>query len=79
METYNGENRQERRKKRVFTPMIYFLSELTLAWLIISIANLSFQIFAWASWSYIAMFTIFTHTAYKTYSIYMRQKYLRTT
>ena len=74
MKTYNGEDRQERRKKRAFIPLIYFLSELIFTWLIISIINLSFNLFLWASWSYIALITIFFHTAYKTYTVYKRQE-----
>ena len=79
MKSYNGENRQERRRKRVFIPLIYFLSELIFAWLIISTINLSFDMLLWDDWSYIAFVTIFFHTAYKTYIIYIRQKYLRFT
>ena len=77
MRIYNGENRQEKRKKRVFTPVIYFLSELIFTWLIISIINLSFNIFSWDNWSYIPLFTIFCYITYKTYTIYNRQKNLR--
>jgi uncharacterized membrane protein YdbT with pleckstrin-like domain len=79
MKGYNIEETQERRKKRIFTPLIYFLSELIFTWLIISIINLSFNILLWENWSYIAMLTIFVHTAYKTYTMYDRQKDLKYT
>jgi hypothetical protein len=72
MKTYNGNKNQERRKKRVFIPMIYFVLELTLAWIVLSIINISFDIQYWASWSYGAWFGVFVYRAYKTYFIYKR-------
>ncbi|HHH51312.1 MAG TPA: hypothetical protein ENK76_02955 [Campylobacterales bacterium] len=77
MKTYNGNKTQERRRKRVFAPILYFILELTLAWILLSIINVSFDIFSWASWSYGAWFGLFLYWAYKTYLIYERQKNLK--
>jgi len=74
MKIYNGENRQERRRKRTFTPAIYFLAELTLGWIVISIANLSFNIQTWSLISHIIFLGIFLYSGYKTHYIYKRQK-----
>jgi len=77
MKTYNGNGQQERRRNRLIAPLIYFFAELILAWLILSIINFSFDIMAWASWSYIALFILFLYSANKTSKIYKRQKNLK--
>jgi len=78
MKTYNGGNRQERRKKRLIAPMVFFFAELTLAWLILSIINISFSIATWSSWSYIASIIVFIYLGDKTIRVYRRQKSLKT-
>ena len=77
MKTYNGANHQERRRKRIFTPIVYFILELILAWIILSIINVSFDISSWALWSYGIWFGVFIYFGYKTYLIYKRQKKLK--
>jgi len=77
MKTYNGNNRQERRRKRTIIPLFYFFAELTLFWLILSIINVSFNITIWGSWSYIASLIIFAYLGDKTLRVYKRQKNLK--
>jgi len=77
MKTYNGNSTQERRRKRVFTPTVYFILELILAWLVLSIINVSFDIYSWALWSYGAWLGVFLYSLSKTIHIYKRQKNLK--
>jgi len=77
MEFYNEDIKQERRRKRLTTPLLFFLAELILAWLILSIINLSFDITVWGIWSYIALSIAFLYSVNKTFRIYKRQKNLR--
>jgi|GEM_PF-2206412 len=77
MKIDNGNNRQERRKKRVVIPIVYFLAEITLGWLILSIVNLSFYIKQWTVWSYSVMIIIFLYSLSKTFMVYKRQKKLK--
>jgi len=77
MRTYNGEHNQERRRKRVFVPIVYFILEIILAWLILSIINVSFDIYFWALWSYYVWFGVFLYSMFKTFRIYKRQKNLK--
>ncbi len=79
MKINNGNNRQERRRKRTFTPAIYFIAELTLGWIVISIVNLSFDIQIWKGVSHIVFLAIFAYSGYKTHHIYKRQKAYRPT
>jgi hypothetical protein len=77
MSAYNGNRQQERRRNRLFTPLIYFFAELTLAWLILSIINFSFNITVWAKWSYLALFIVSLYSLKKTLRVYRRQKKLK--
>ncbi len=77
MKTYNGKRRVERRKNRLITPLVYFSAELTLAWLILSIINISFKIILWTGWSYLVMFIVFFYSLGKTLKVYKRQKKLK--
>jgi len=71
---YNGEDRQERRKKHYITPIIFLLAELIIAWLIISIIMIDFNIYKWTLWGKIPLFIIAIFFLYKTVKIYKRQK-----
>jgi hypothetical protein len=77
MKTFNGNDKQEKRRKRYITPMIYLFAQLTLVWIVLSVVNISFDIQKWATWSYGVFFVIFTYLAYKTFHIYKRQKDLK--
>jgi len=74
MKIDNGKHKFEKRRKRFFTPIIYMLAEFTLAWILLSDINLSFQIQTWNSLSHIALGCAFIYSAYKTYGIFDRQK-----
>jgi len=74
MKIDNGKHQFERRRKRFITPIIYMLAEFTLAWLLLSMVNISFQIQTWNSLSHIALGCAFFYSAYKTYGIFERQK-----
>ena len=43
----------ERRKKRMFIPTLYFLAEMVLAWLVLSLIQVNFDIRNWGVWSLI--------------------------
>ncbi len=74
MKVYNGENKQERRKKRYITPIVYALAEITLAWLIISIAMIDFNIYRWNIWGKLILSISTIYSIYKMILIYKRQK-----
>ena len=74
MKIDNGKHNYEKRRKRTFTPCIYMFAEVALAWIILSVINLSFQVQTWATLSHIVFLLAFTYSAYKTYGVYDRQK-----
>ena len=74
MKTYNGEYRQERRRKHYITPIIYFLAELSFLWIVLSIIEINFNIQEWKSWAVIAFCVGAIYPAYKTVKIFIRQK-----
>ncbi len=74
MRIYNGEDRQERRRKRYITPIIHLLAEITLAWLIISIAMIDFNIYRWNIWGKVILSIATIYSIYKMIKIYKRQK-----
>ena len=74
MKIDNGKHKFEKRRKRFLTPIIYMLAEFSLAWILLSDVNLSFQIQTWNTLSHIALSFAFIYSAYKTYHIFDRQK-----
>jgi len=70
----NGEDRQERRRKHYITPIIFTLLEITLAWLIISIIEIDFNIEKWDIWGKFAIVLSSIYSIYKMVKIYKRQK-----
>jgi len=74
MKIDNGKHNFEKRRKRFFTPIIYMLAEFSLAWILLSVINISFHIQTWNSLSHIALSSAFIYSAYKTYAIFERQK-----
>ncbi|RUM73697.1 MAG: hypothetical protein DSZ11_05330 [Sulfurovum sp.] len=74
MKIYNGENNQERRRKHYITPIIYFLSELSFIWIILSVIEIGFNIGEWRAWAIVALFVGAIYPAYKTINIFRRQK-----
>jgi len=74
MKIDNGQHKYERRRKRTFAPIIYMLAEVILAWIILSLINLSFQVQTWEMWSHIVLFFAFIYSGYKTFVVLDRQK-----
>ena len=74
MKIDNGKYTFEKRRKRTFTPIIYMFAELTLAWIILSVINVSFQVQTWEMWSHIALLFVFIYSGYKTFVDINRQK-----
>ncbi len=65
---------KERRKKRVFLPVVYFILELTLVWLVFVILQLSYNPLAWDLWSQILMVLFGIYSFLKMLHVYNRQK-----
>jgi hypothetical protein len=65
---------KERRKKRLFLPVFYFILELTLVWLVFVILELSYNPLDWEVWSqaFILLFTVYAFL--KMLHVYERQK-----
>jgi len=74
MKVDNGQYKFERRRKRFFAPIIYMLSEISLILILLSVANVSFDIYTWKKWSYIVLTIVSLYSAYKTYRVFDRQK-----
>jgi len=72
--TKRGIKIQERRKKRKFIPVVYFIVEITLVWLILSIIHVDFNIAHWDKGSIFIFVIIFIYSILKTLHIYERQK-----
>jgi hypothetical protein len=70
----NGNDRQERRKKRYFIPIFFFFAELTLAWLVISIIQVDFDIRNWQLWGKILLGLGTLYSLSKTLRIFKRQR-----
>ena len=65
---------RERRKKRLFTPIVYFIAELMLVGLVLIIWEMSFDLGTWSRGSYIAFILVFIYGFMKTLHVYGRQK-----
>ncbi len=64
----------ERRRKRRFIPIIYFMAEVTAIWLVLTLIELNFNIFEWSMWSLFIFIILFIYSTFKTIHIYKRQK-----
>ncbi|CAA6818324.1 MAG: Unknown protein [uncultured Sulfurovum sp.] len=73
MKVDNGKYSFEKRRKRIFTPSIYMFAEMVLAWLILSIINVSFQVQTWGMISHMVLLVVFIYSSRKTYNVYDRQ------
>ena len=74
MRIYNGENKQEKRRKHYVTPVIYFLAEISFIWIILSVIEISFDIRKWSIWAVVALAIGMIYPAYKTVRVFIRQK-----
>ena len=64
----------ERRRKRVFIPIIYFIAEVTVAWLVLTLVQLNFNILEWSVWSIVLFIMVVSYSVLKTVHVYERQK-----
>ena len=65
---------QERRKKRLFIPTLYFIMEMLFIWLVLSLIQLKFDLRDWEIWS-MGVFVLFgIYSFSKTVHVYKRQK-----
>jgi len=65
---------RERRKKRRFIPVLYFISELVVVGLGLVIWEMSFNIQLWSIGSYIVFGLVFIYGLVKTLHVYGRQR-----
>lgn len=72
---YNESSKiRERRKKRMFTPTVYFMVEMVLVWLVLSIIQVDFDPRNWRIWALIVISIFMLYSLAKTVHIYKRQK-----
>ena len=64
----------ERRKKRLFIPTLYFIMEMVLIWLVLSLIQLKFDFRDWALWSLVIFVLFGIYSFSKTLQVYIRQK-----
>ncbi|NOZ89814.1 MAG: hypothetical protein GXO60_00855 [Epsilonproteobacteria bacterium] len=74
MKIDNGNQKQERRHKHYVIPIIYMILELTVAWLILSIISVNFDINNWTIWAKAAFAIAIIYSTIKTIKVYKRQK-----
>ena len=65
---------KERRKKRQFIPVIYFILELMFIWLLLSLLQVNFKPMEWQGWSLSIMFLFGLYALFKMINIYNRQE-----
>jgi predicted transporter len=70
----NGSKIRERRHKRAFAPAIYFILELILMWLILTVWEVNFNPTDWKNLSQFIMFVFTIYALFKMIYIYNRQK-----
>ena len=65
---------EERRKKRMLIPMVYFMLEIIFVWLVLSLIQLKFDPRDWAIWSIGIFMILGAYSLSKTLHVYNRQK-----
>jgi hypothetical protein len=65
---------RERRKKRFIIPALYFLAEMVLAWLVLALVQVNFDIKNWSLWSLVVISIFMVYSLSKTIHVYKRQK-----
>jgi len=65
---------EERRKKRMLIPMVYFMLEIIFVWLVLSLIQLKFDPRDWAIWSIGIFMILGAYSFSKTLHVYNRQK-----
>ena len=64
----------ERRRKRIFIPIVYFMAEVTAVWLVLTLIELNFNILEWSIWTILVFILVLSYSALKTVHVYNRQK-----
>ncbi len=64
----------ERRRKRIFIPIVYFMAEITAVWLVLTLIELNFNILEWSIWTILVFILALSYSALKTVHVYNRQK-----
>jgi len=64
----------ERRKKRMVVPIIYFMAEVVLVWLIFTLIEMNFNVTEWNVLSILVFVTAVLYSTFKTIHIYRRQR-----
>jgi len=61
----------------MFIPAFYFLAEMVLTWLVLSIIQVNFDIREWSLWSVIIFILAVAYSLSKTIYVYKRQKNIK--
>lgn len=64
----------ERRRKRLFLPIIYLIAEVVLAWLVLSLVQLEFDPSKWSIWAVVLFMIGLVYSISKTVHVFQRQK-----
>ena len=64
----------ERRKKRMIVPMVYFMGEVTLFLLILSLIEMNFNVLEWNILSILVFVVAVLYSILKTIHVYRRQR-----
>jgi len=64
----------ERRKKRMIVPMVYFMVEVTLFLLILSLIEMNFNVLEWNIFSILVFVIAVLYSILKTIHVYRRQR-----
>ena len=64
----------ERRKKRMVIPIIYFMAEVVLVWLIFTLIEMNFNVAEWNVLSILVFVTAVLYSTFKTVHVYRRQR-----
>lgn len=64
----------ERRRKRLFLPIIYLIAEVVLAWLVLSLVQLKFDPSKWSIWAVVLFMIGLVYSITKTVHVFQRQK-----
>lgn len=64
----------ERREKRFIIPMIYLMAEIIVAWLVLTLIQVEFDIRVWDTWAIIIFVIGGVYSIIKTVNVYQRQK-----
>ena len=63
----------ERRRKRIILPIIYFLAEAILVWLVLALIQVNFNVFEWSLWAIVIFSIGAIYSIIKTANVYQRQ------